>query len=986
MSPHGGIGLQLPNQVMTQIRRIFIDWKQPSLPAAAELLLDGKVLPSAGRLLPGDLSDTIAVVPGGRAGRRLLEILVEKAEARGVGLSPPAIITVGGLPELLYPPQRPFASDLVQRLAWVESLRSMHRATLARVVPQLPAAKETVRWLELADLLRSQHLELAADGRDCADLVQETARLGERDESRRWEILHEVQQAYLKTLDELELWDKQTARLVAIERRECATDRQIVLIGTVDMNQALREMLDQVADRVTALVFAPEQLAAAFDSHGCLSPDAWADVRMRVADDHLQHADGPIDQAYEAARSLADLDGKFRADEITIGVCDQRIVPQIQRQLAQCNVPARWGPGHCLREGGPFRLLLAAADYLEHRRLAQFAALLRHTDVEAWLLAQGLGGDWFTQLDEYQAAHLQTQLGEAWLGKQDKSQLIRRVHAALSELFADLAGPTKAINEWGPPIRQMLQELYGHREFDPQTDNGRMAMRSLEQLLQAVADQQLIPPPLLPRVTGAEALRIALEAVAGDTVAPPADDEAVELLGWLELPLDDAPALVVTTFNDGLVPKSVNSDLFLPDRLRRELGLDDNARRYARDAYALSVLLASRKALRLIVGRRDSDDNPLPPSRLLFACDDAKLTQRALEFFQPPPPLYSKPPLAGTFSATREKSLFDVPRPRPLSAPIDSLRTTDFKAYLQCPYRFYLRRMLDLQSLDDTAEEMDPASFGGLIHNVLNQFGDDPQRHTCDYDEIREILDKHLDQLLEAAFGSYARAAVAVQIEQMRMRLHMFADRQAQWAARGWQIQFTEVPSEQRYLWTVDGQPFHLRGRIDRIDRHQESGQWAIFDYKSGENPDTVEAAHRDRDGNWIDLQLPLYRRLASILEVDGDVQLGYILLPKSEVKCGFDLAMWNAADLQAADDTAEDIIRAVRREIFWPPTVDPPSFSEDLAAICLDNVFERPDLTEFEVSRAIEKPEQRPADAEHKDDPRPATRQTMLSLGDDET
>ena len=53
--------------------------------------------------------------------------------------------------------------------------------------------------------------------------------------------------------------------------RECRTDRDIVLVGTVDMDRSQRAMLDQVADRVTALVFAPDEQMAEFDEHGCLA-------------------------------------------------------------------------------------------------------------------------------------------------------------------------------------------------------------------------------------------------------------------------------------------------------------------------------------------------------------------------------------------------------------------------------------------------------------------------------------------------------------------------------------------------------------------------------------------------------------------------------------------------------------------------------------------------------------------------------------------
>ena len=58
-----------------------------------------------------------------------------------------------------------------------------------------------------------------------------------------------MQQDYLRLLDDLQLWDRQTARLYAIDYSLCRTDKEILLIGTTDMNVAMRLMLDQVADK-----------------------------------------------------------------------------------------------------------------------------------------------------------------------------------------------------------------------------------------------------------------------------------------------------------------------------------------------------------------------------------------------------------------------------------------------------------------------------------------------------------------------------------------------------------------------------------------------------------------------------------------------------------------------------------------------------------------------------------------------------------------
>src|SRR5215510_6343499 len=120
------------------IQREFLDWRKPALAAAAEYLADRFLQP---REL--DLGRTIVVVPGGRAGRRLREILVKIAEESDLTLTPPAIVTQHELPEQLYLPQWPFADVLTQQLAWVEALQSFPPAQLASYLPHPPISVVT---------------------------------------------------------------------------------------------------------------------------------------------------------------------------------------------------------------------------------------------------------------------------------------------------------------------------------------------------------------------------------------------------------------------------------------------------------------------------------------------------------------------------------------------------------------------------------------------------------------------------------------------------------------------------------------------------------------------------------------------------------------------------------------------------------------------------------------------------------------------------
>jgi hypothetical protein len=454
-----------------------------------------------------------------------------------------------------------------------------------------------------------------------------------------------VQNRYLNHLDSLDLWDIQTARLKAIELKEVKTSSEIILLGTVDLNNTLRQMLDQVAQSVTAFIIAPEELADRFDAHGCLIPEEWTDTFVPLKDDQLQMADGPSEQAEAVTRWLEELARQYQADEVVIGVPDEKLAPDIQRQLAQCHVKARWVEGRHIGETGPYRLLAAAVRYAATHGYDDLAALIRHPDLAEWLESKkpkenGKPQEQMpslpAQLDEFYNQNLPRKLQadqvyyDSYLPTLEKS--LRRI-----EDWLQPATEQQELRDWGDIFRGLLAKIYGRKTLILENEEENLLHGVIRKILEELRKLDGLPESLDKERLGApDAFQIILGPLANDFLPPPADSEAVEILGWLELPLDDSKALVVTSFNEGFVPKSAGADAFLPDQLRRELNLMHNDRRYARDAYATSVLCHSRESLRMISARKDTNKDPLAPSRLLFACDDNALVRRTQAYYASP--------------------------------------------------------------------------------------------------------------------------------------------------------------------------------------------------------------------------------------------------------------------------------------------------------------------------------------------------------------
>jgi ATP-dependent helicase/nuclease subunit B len=910
------------------IERVFLDWRRPALAQVAEYL--------AGRFGSAEeigLADVVVAVPGGRVGRRLMEILVDLAERRKSVLLPPRIVTAGQLPELLYHARLPFASSIVQHLTWFEAIRRCDAQQCREILPAVPDDGDLPARLALGDMLGRLHRELAADGLDFSSVCDCGESLPGFDEQRRWRALAAVQREYLHLLDSLNLWDLQTARLYAIRNTECRLDGRIVLVGTVDLNQSQRLMLDQVADRVTALVFAPETWADKFDAHGCLRPGAWAELPLPLDAEQIEVVDSPADQASAVVRAIARYEGRYSAEDIVVGVPDDRLVPFVRQHLQQCEIHAQYGGGQPLSRSGPYRLLAATAEYLASPTFSRFAALLRHPTLHTWLTGQGVQADYLTAIDEYYSEHLPHHLPK------DTGTMASHVLALLERTLAPLRGEPRPLDQWSEPILQMLLELLGSQTYDPDAEPDRTVLAACRTVRDVLQEHAAIPAAVMPKVEAADAIRLVLGGLERAAEPPLPDPRAIELLGWLELPLHDAPAMIVTGVNEGIVPSSLNADLFLPNQLRRALGIEDNDRRYARDAYALALLASSRENLTLIAGRRTAEGDPLTPSRLLFTCEGRELAQRVQRFFKETPAGEEGEVSLGLLEPGCETSRLPVPRPKPLDDPVTSMRVTEFRDYLACPYRYYLRHRLGLDRVSDDAEELDGGGFGTLAHAVLAALDGSAVAESTDAQAIAAFLHTKLDETSARLFPA-PLPAVLVQIEQLRMRLTAFARWQAEWAGQGWRIEHVEIQAaEGKAAMIVDGKPMLLRGRIDRIDVHRTSGQRVVFDYKTSDRARKPEETHQHHD-QWVDLQLPLYRHLLAGLGIEGPASLGYIVLPKDTTKVGHHLAAWTDADLAGADRAAEHVIQQVRQEVFWPPADPPPDFSEEFSAICQDGRF----------------------------------------------
>ncbi len=888
------------------VERIFLGWDRPFLELAAPRWIEHV------RERGLDPGRCVLVLPARRAARRLEERLAQLAPP---DWPPPRVISEGELAAVLRVERVSRASEWQRALAWREALEACSREELDALWRGVGAADVT----GLARVCARAFDELAREGLDGAAVAE----LGALQARERWLAFAAVEQRYLAALGARGVCDPAALARDSLAL-ELKLDLHVQLFALADPPRALRRLVERLRD-VSAFVFAPDTQAAGFDALGALRSEAWAERGIDFDSARWRVVDGPDEQAQTALAVLARIEPPPAPEAVAIGVPDEDVLPFLERHLLEAGCEPRWAGGRPLAHSRAAQLLLAALDWLVRPAPEEFARLVAQPDFER--LCGLSGGALGAALDRFVPEHVPTAIDGQWPTRVERRvqpgvELLERARTRALELFAALDGAARASSErWAVALSTWISAAWGDDALDAREPLAWRHARSLELLADLAEELRGADAPgrglALDAALVRELLAARMEAL--EIPPPPGDGRPlVELFGWLELVLDDAPNLVVTGVQEGALPAASGAAGLLPESVRVALGLGHEARRVARDVWSLCAILASRPNVTLLSGRRNSQRDPLRPSRLMFRCSPEQLVERVELAFAD-----SEASVSPRGGALERYTPPFAPRPAPTS-----LRVTDFRTYLESPYAFYVLRVLGLESAAPRVLELDARAFGSLAHEVLEALGDAGLGASSDAERVQRGLEARLDELARARFGAAPAPTVALQVERLRARLARFARWQARQCAEGWRIAHLEWQAPH---FELEGVP--IRGRIDRIDRHEPSGLWRVLDYKTGDKRPEPLKAHYSSAHGWRDLQLPLYRELTRPICGDAKVQLGYVGLSR-EVRDELFAELTLAPELlDEALDTAREVVRRIRAGEFTELGERPP-YDASLAAL----------------------------------------------------
>jgi ATP-dependent helicase/nuclease subunit B len=302
------------------------------------------------------------------------------------------------------------------------------------------------------------------------------------------------------------------------------------------------------------------------------------------------------------------------------------------------------------------------------------------------------------------------------------------------------------------------------------------------------------------------------------------------------------------------LPGGIRGQGLISNAVRRELGLVTDELERAKMLRDLAVLLSSQTSVTAIWCHRQGDE-PLALSpwfeRLSLFLRMATGSEAILE---PAPVTRSVPARPLLRRAPTAAGRF----PRRLSP-------SAYQDLIDCPYRFFVRRILRLREQDEWQLRASKRDFGELLHAVLWDFhraatpgATAPEEQT----RLADLVEQHFAGLIDqqATLLAYRERMVAL----VPGYVAWWMAQQAQ----GWRWHDGEATwSRQLALRGADAAtvaPFdaiELSGRVDRIDQQHGGAQvrWRILDYKSA---DRASIRRRVKVAG-EDVQLAFYALLA---------------------------------------------------------------------------------------------------------------------------
>lgn len=310
--------------------------------------------------------------------------------------------------------------------------------------------------------------------------------------------------------------------------------------------------------------------------------------------------------------------------------------------------------------------------------------------------------------------------------------------------------------------------------------------------------------------------------------------KGLQLMGVLETRTLDFKNVVLLSGNEGILPSGSKSNSFIPIEIKKLFGLPTYADRDAVFAYHFYRLLQRAENIWIVYSSSSTESGPGEKSRYVSQLQyelpkknpNATITEVSL----------SNPPSQELISP-----VLITKTPEILQAIERKLTTgvspSAFNLYRDCSYKFYLRYVAGIKEPADNPDGIDAATFGQLVHKVLEEFYAPFKGKALTSSEVTLML-KDVEGAAKKVFLTKVQEQDLFQGKNLlsfkvAIRfLKNFLEQEKKFLAEHGAILIEGLEESLSRKLEVDGRTITVSGFADRIDKVSDAIR--IIDYKTG--------------------------------------------------------------------------------------------------------------------------------------------------------
>ncbi|WP_200762776.1 PD-(D/E)XK nuclease family protein [Nitrosophilus alvini] len=304
----------------------------------------------------------------------------------------------------------------------------------------------------------------------------------------------------------------------------------------------------------------------------------------------------------------------------------------------------------------------------------------------------------------------------------------------------------------------------------------------------------------------------------------------ITVMGLLESRGCSFEGVIIPDFNEGIVPKPSEKDIFLDSKVRRSANLPTRNDRENLQKYYYYELFRKAKKCAVCYVKNDIDS----PSRLI----------EEFGFFEKKS--YAEKEIAGTlFSVNTPKKRTNKEIKLYYDFKKEKISATKLKDLLECKRRFYYKYIKNLKSAEMPTKAVAENEVGNILHEALKNVYRKKDAYFS-VAELKKEFETEMKKLTDKS-NMYMRFLTDIWTK----KIEPFCENEIKRFEAGYRVFKTE-----QYL-TASFEGFVLEGKIDRID--SKSGRFYVIDYKSG----NIKLPAKYEEEKVVDFQLEFYYLLS---------------------------------------------------------------------------------------------------------------------------